>query len=112
MTVTKDEGWVTECLLFGHEGEVIANHWAFAVIFLSIAVDFSRSRALSKIAKKYQKMIQRMAEDDGDCNTRISLGLPEACVPDCGFRVSKYIAGRNISEEEATEKRAEILDDM
>ena len=41
-------------LLLGHEGEVIANRWAFAVIFFSIAVDFSRSRALSKTAKKYQ----------------------------------------------------------
>jgi len=46
---------------------------------------FSVGIHFTKIAKKYQKMIQRMAEDDGDCNTRISLGLPEACVPDCGF---------------------------
>ncbi|PCI37719.1 MAG: hypothetical protein COB53_05755 [Elusimicrobia bacterium] len=46
---------------------------------------FSVGIHFTKIAKKYQKMIQRMAEDDGDCNTRIGLGLPEACVPDCGF---------------------------
>lgn len=46
---------------------------------------FSVGIHFTKIAKKYQRMIQRMAEDDGDCNTRISLGLPEACVPDCGF---------------------------
>jgi len=39
----------------------------------------------TKIAKKYQKKITQMAHDDIDCNTRISLGLPEACVPDCTF---------------------------
>jgi hypothetical protein len=46
---------------------------------------FSVGIHFTKIAKKYQKKIQRMAEDDTDCNTRISLGLPEVCVPDCGF---------------------------
>jgi len=39
----------------------------------------------TKIAKKYTKQITRMAHDDIDCNTRISLGLPEACTPDCTF---------------------------
>jgi hypothetical protein len=39
----------------------------------------------TKIAKKYQKRITQMAHDDVDCNTRLSLGLPEACVPDCSF---------------------------
>ena len=39
----------------------------------------------TKIAKKYQKLINRMAEDDSDCETRIGLGLPEACVPTCSF---------------------------
>lgn len=38
-----------------------------------------------KIAKKFQRAIARMADDDADCNTRISLGLPEACVPGCAF---------------------------
>lgn len=38
-----------------------------------------------KIAKKYQKMINRMAEDDADCQTRISLGLPDVCAPECTF---------------------------
>ena len=38
-----------------------------------------------KIAKKFQRQISRLAEDDADCNTRISLGLPEACVPGCVF---------------------------
>lgn len=36
------------------EGVVVdASVWAFAVIFLSIAVDYSRSRALSRAARKY-----------------------------------------------------------
>jgi hypothetical protein len=39
----------------------------------------------TKIAQKYQNKINRMADDDADCQTRISLGLPEACVPVCGF---------------------------
>ena len=41
----------------------------------------------TKIAKKYQKQITEMAHDDVDCNTRIGLGLPEACVPGCGFHL-------------------------
>ncbi|MFH2201817.1 MAG: PilZ domain-containing protein [Elusimicrobiota bacterium] len=41
----------------------------------------------TKIAKKYQKQITQMAHDDIDCNTRVGLGLPEACVPDCGFHL-------------------------
>ena len=41
----------------------------------------------TKIAKKYQNKIKQMADDDCDCNTRISLGLPEACVPDCSFHL-------------------------
>ncbi|MFA5139763.1 MAG: PilZ domain-containing protein [Elusimicrobiota bacterium] len=39
----------------------------------------------TKIAKKYQNLITTMANDDVDCNTRIGLGLPEACVPNCRF---------------------------
>lgn len=46
---------------------------------------FSVGIAFTKIAKKFQRQISRMAEDDGDCNTRLSLGLPEACVPTCSF---------------------------
>jgi hypothetical protein len=44
-----------------------------------VGIEFTR------IAKKYQKLISQMANDDVDCNTRISLGLPEACVPACKF---------------------------
>jgi hypothetical protein len=44
-----------------------------------VGIEFSR------IAKKYQKQITRMANDDVDCNTRVSLGLPEACVRTCTF---------------------------
>ncbi|MDE2290928.1 MAG: PilZ domain-containing protein, partial [Elusimicrobia bacterium] len=46
---------------------------------------FAVGIAFTKIAKKFQQKIARMAEDDVDCNTRVSLGLPEACVPTCSF---------------------------
>ncbi|HVE12759.1 MAG TPA: PilZ domain-containing protein, partial [Elusimicrobiota bacterium] len=39
----------------------------------------------TKIAKKYQRQIAHMAEDDQDCHTRVALQLPEACVPTCRF---------------------------
>ncbi len=38
-----------------------------------------------KISKKHQSQINRLAQDYGDCETRIGLGLPEACAPDCTF---------------------------
>ena len=38
-----------------------------------------------KIAKKTQERIETMASDNADCETRLSLRLPEACVPDCHF---------------------------
>lgn len=41
----------------------------------------------TKIAKKYQARISHMAEDDKDCQMRIALGLPEACVPNCRFHL-------------------------
>ncbi len=41
-------------LFFGGSVEVTPNVWAFLVVILSIAVDFSRSRALSRVADKYQ----------------------------------------------------------
>lgn len=40
--------------LFWHEVDVDPSLWAFLVMGLSIVVDFSRSRALSRIAKKYK----------------------------------------------------------
>ncbi len=42
-----------ERLFFGKNVEVQANVWAFLVVLLSIAVDFSRSRALKRAADKY-----------------------------------------------------------
>jgi hypothetical protein len=39
----------------------------------------------TKIAKKIQDRIAHMADDNADCETRVSLRLPEACVPDCRF---------------------------
>ena len=41
--------------------------------------------AFSKISKKHQNQINGLAQDYADCETRISLNLPEACVPDCAF---------------------------
>jgi cation diffusion facilitator family transporter len=38
-------------LLF-HEGHVVANIWAFLVMLIAIAVDFTRSRALRRVARK------------------------------------------------------------
>ena len=47
--------WEAVKRLTEHEEHmVIANAWAFGVIVVSIAVDFFRSRALSRIAKKTQ----------------------------------------------------------
>jgi cation diffusion facilitator family transporter len=42
-----------ERLFFRAQVHVDANLWSFLVVILSIVVDFSRSRALSKVAKKY-----------------------------------------------------------
>lgn len=38
-----------------------------------------------KIAKKTQERLEAMADDNADCETRLALRLPEACVPDCRF---------------------------
>lgn len=40
-------------LLLGAAAEVDANVWAFAIIVLSMVVDYSRSRALLHVARKY-----------------------------------------------------------
>lgn len=39
--------------LFFHSVEVEANIWGFAILLISIVVDFSRSRALKRAAEKY-----------------------------------------------------------
>lgn len=41
--------------------------------------------AFTKISRKHRSTIVAMAQDNMDCATRISLGLPEACVPECHF---------------------------
>jgi cation diffusion facilitator family transporter len=43
-----------ERLFFRAQVHVDANLWSFVVVILSIAVDYSRSRALMRIAKKYE----------------------------------------------------------
>ena len=40
-------------LFFRAEVEIDANVWAFLVVILSIVIDYSRSRALLRVAKKY-----------------------------------------------------------
>jgi hypothetical protein len=39
----------------------------------------------TKISKKHESKISQMAQDHIDCDTRVALKLPEACVPDCTF---------------------------
>lgn len=39
----------------------------------------------TKISKKHETAITNMAQDHIDCDTRIALQLPEACVPECRF---------------------------
>lgn len=41
--------------------------------------------SFKKIARKAQERIEAMADDNSDCETRLALRLPEACVPDCRF---------------------------
>lgn len=43
-----------ERLFFRAEVHIVANVWSFLVVLLSIAVDYSRSRALLRVARKYQ----------------------------------------------------------
>ncbi|MBI3565847.1 MAG: PilZ domain-containing protein [Elusimicrobia bacterium] len=46
---------------------------------------YSLGLSFVKIAKKVQDRIAAMADDNADCETRVALRLPEACVPDCKF---------------------------
>ncbi|MBI5208915.1 MAG: PilZ domain-containing protein [Elusimicrobia bacterium] len=41
--------------------------------------------AFSKISAKHRDLINSMARDNLDCDTRISLSLPDACAPECKF---------------------------
>jgi len=41
--------------------------------------------AFTQISRKHQDRISKMAEDHGDCEARITLKLPEACVKNCSF---------------------------
>lgn len=41
----------------------------------------------TKIQKKHQTQINDMANHNIDCETRISLSLPEVCVKDCTFNL-------------------------
>ncbi|MBI4052064.1 MAG: PilZ domain-containing protein [Elusimicrobia bacterium] len=57
------------------EGKIIRIHTKGEVHTVAIA--------FTKIAEKDKNNINRMAQDYVDCDTRISLNLPEACVPTC-----------------------------
>lgn len=46
---------------------------------------YSVGLAFRKIPREAQKSIEKMAEDSADCQTRTSLGLPDACGTDCPF---------------------------
>ncbi len=46
---------------------------------------YSVGLAFRKIPKDAQRQIEKMAEDSADCQTRTSLGLPDACGSDCPF---------------------------
>ena len=46
---------------------------------------YSVGLAFREIPKEAQKSIEKMAEDSADCQTRTSLGLPDACGTDCPF---------------------------
>lgn len=46
---------------------------------------FNIGLQFTRIQKKHRNRINGWAEDHLDCETRISLSLPEACVPDCRF---------------------------
>ncbi len=46
---------------------------------------YSVGLAFKKISRDAQKSIEKMAEDSADCQTRTSLGLPDACGSDCPF---------------------------
>ncbi len=46
---------------------------------------YSVGISFTKIAKRFQDRIAGMADDNADCETRVALRLPEACVPNCSF---------------------------
>ncbi|MEK7858056.1 MAG: PilZ domain-containing protein [Elusimicrobiota bacterium] len=46
---------------------------------------YSVGIAFTRIGKKYQTQISSMAQDHIDCETRLALKLPEACVKTCTF---------------------------
>ena len=46
---------------------------------------YSVGLTFRKIPRDAQKSIEKMAEDSADCQTRTSLGLPDACGSDCPF---------------------------
>ena len=46
---------------------------------------YSVGLAFMKIPRDAQNRIEKMAEDNADCETRTALRLPDACGPDCPF---------------------------
>ncbi|MBI4679434.1 MAG: PilZ domain-containing protein [Elusimicrobia bacterium] len=58
--------------------------------------------AFTLLSPKHRNMINGMAQDNLDCETRISLNLPDSCAPKCAFhhlcvkpqKVSQYWKGK------------------
>lgn len=48
---------------------------------------YSVGLSFIEIAAKTRERIATMADDNSDCDTRLSLHLPEACVPTCHFHL-------------------------
>ncbi len=46
---------------------------------------FSLGISFSRIAVRHRQLLERMAEDNTDCDTRIGLRLPESCMAECAF---------------------------
>ena len=46
---------------------------------------YSVAVAFTKVAPKTSAHISRMADDNADCETRLSLRVPEVCTPSCAF---------------------------
>jgi c-di-GMP-binding flagellar brake protein YcgR len=46
---------------------------------------YSLGIAFSKIAAKHRQLLEKMAEHNADCDTRIALRLPESCMAECAF---------------------------
>jgi cation diffusion facilitator family transporter len=87
--------------LFFVSVEVDASFWAFLVMGLSIAVDFSRSRALSRVAKKYRS---QALEADA---LHFSTDIWSSAVVIAGLALVRF--GEYLGKDHAFFKRADAI---